>query len=95
MAHCTVCGRQGPSHRTRNFLCEDCVHPLEIRSFCTQCRNHTTYPLEAGFALLRALFPEQPPATGVVIHFPHCFECAPNGPDAFVRVYRIRDIAPP
>ena len=36
---CQCCGTFGPRGRERDFLCGECVNPVEIRSFCGNCKR--------------------------------------------------------
>jgi hypothetical protein len=75
---CAICRVVGPPDRTTDFLCENCVHPLEIRTFCAGCGARATFDPIAGLAFLSRIMPEVTHATGTAIRTECCTQCDTN-----------------
>lgn len=91
---CSVCHIVGPPDRSDDFLCEDCAHPDEIRSFCASCGDRRTLVAEMGLEWLAVLLPEVPHECGTAIRLERCPACAPGVGLGVVEVHRIRADAP-
>ena len=93
--HCLVCRCVGPPDRKQNFLCEECVHPLEIRTFCASCGAHTTLETAGGLQLLAELFPDHMHDVGTTIRLERCPTCAAPGQAlGTAQCFRIRLLYP-
>lgn len=87
---CQVCHRLGPASQEDDFLCGECAHPEEIRSFCAGCGQRSTHPLEAVSALFSAY--KLDPAfaqPGAVIRLVYCGPDCRSEPSTQVEFYAI------
>lgn len=75
---CAICHIVGPPDRTTDFLCEGCIHPLEIRTFCAGCGQRETLDTIAGLAFLARIMPEVAHSTGTAIRIACCIRCDPD-----------------
>lgn len=87
---CTICHVVGPPDRTTDFLCEDCVHPLEIRTFCARCGQRETLDTAAGLTFLARIMPEVEHATGTAIRIERCMQCDPDHAPCYCHVERLK-----
>lgn len=94
---CAACGKTGPASRTRSFLCNECVHPSEVRSYCSRCKTRTTYAQEGHEAVARLLASSDVAvdnSLGLIIVLATCAECrAEDEPVGRVLVYQIGEPA--
>lgn len=88
---CSVCHVVGPPDHVDDFLCEECAHPAEIRTYCASCGARKTLVPEMGLGFLATLLPEVPHETGTAIRLERCPACAaPEQGLGHALVYRIR-----
>lgn len=90
-----MCRVVGPLNRVTDFLCERCVHPDEIRTFCASCGDRQGLVPGMGLEWLVAILPEVSHAPGTAIRLQQCPACAPGQGLGFIEVYRLRANAPP
>ena len=75
---CICCGTPAPT-RHRDPLCDACVAPDEIRSYCAKCGARGIYPLEDFIRVMTAHYPGIGFAPGMVVRLPACATCKDDG----------------
>ena len=88
---CHVCHIKSPEGRNRDFLCDGCVHPDEVRIYCARCAVIVTADAEMISASATLLPPACEPKPGTTIRLSHCQQCrtakeATQAPDVGVYV---------
>ncbi|MBI2483184.1 hypothetical protein HYV74_03340 [Candidatus Uhrbacteria bacterium] len=78
---CSVCHVLGPPGRAANFLCEWCVHPLEVRVLCVRCGHRKRLNAAEGVFYLAEMLMHSPPELGTAVRLEGCIECTPNSTD--------------
>lgn len=75
---CICCGAVRPTpHRAP--LCDACVDPSEIRSYCAKCGDRGRYPTEDFVRVLKEHYPDQEFAPGMAVRLPACKSCKDDG----------------
>ncbi len=72
---CWACNAPGPEGTERNFLCGQCAHPEEVRSYCAGCRRRRSYSRTELELLCQTYDINQPIEPGIVIVLTHCAHC--------------------
>ncbi|GEM_PF-4473343 len=71
---CVCCGQTA---RTRHAhpLCDACVAPGEIRSYCARCKARGAYPPEDFIRVMSSHYPQVEFAPGMAVRLPACAAC--------------------
>jgi hypothetical protein len=89
---CVCCGDvRSTTHRSP--LCEACVAPEEIRSYCAKCGTRGVYPLDDFIRVMMEHHPQVEFRPGMVVRLPACAACNQDGRppegDGVIRFYGI------
>ncbi|MEK7545992.1 MAG: hypothetical protein AAB554_02840 [Patescibacteria group bacterium] len=89
---CVCCGKESASNR-RQPLCDVCVAPGEVRSYCAKCGARNAYHTDDFVRVMSAHYPEISFAPGMAVWLPACARCygdgRPSVPPGNVRFYGI------
>ncbi len=88
---CSVCQATGEPDHAKVLLCEDCVHPDEIRSYCLGCGARRSYAPESLAALLSAHALNREVSPGTVMRLERCgvAQCIASTPGLQIEFFAI------
>ena len=78
IGHCSSCLKSGPSGRTRDFLCGECVSPNHVSTFCRMCgvrSRKTAEEASNDLSMIQFGFTIE---NGTVLVFDSCGVCNPH-----------------
>lgn len=93
---CVCCGDVRPTAH-QEPLCDSCVHPEEIRSYCAKCGARGTYPLDDFIRVMAQHHPQVTFHPGMTVRLPACADCNEDGRppagDGVIRFYGLAKTA--
>jgi len=75
---CVCCGASAATAHRRP-LCDACVSPDEIRSYCAKCGARGAYVPEDFIRVMSTHYPEVAFERGMVVRLPACATCNGDG----------------